>query len=312
VPSPRIRRGCAAAGIVVSSPLMDRSSAQELRREPRRVAAMFDRIAARYDLMNALMTAGLDRRWRRLAATQAGLRPADEALDVCCGTGDLSIALAATDAGVRVLGLDLSDAMLDRARAKLASRAAAEPSLAARVGFVSGDALQLPFADGRFAAVTAAFGVRNLHDLSLAFAGLLRVTRPGGRLVCLEITTPPPGPGRRFHAFWFERCVPLLGRLVAGDGSAYSYLPASVRAFPDADGLARLLRDAGWRNVRYRRLGMGIVALHVAEKPAAGQPPAIAAEAIVTTAATETAATAATSPAGAATRTGGALQGPTP
>lgn len=271
---------------------------------------MFDRIAARYDLMNALMTAGLDRRWRRLAAAEAGLRPGDEALDVCCGTGDLSIALAAYDAGVHVLGLDLSEAMLDRARAKLASRAVAEPSLAARVGFVSGDALQLPYADERFAAVTAAFGVRNLHDLPQAFAGMLRVTRPGGRLVCLEITTPPPGPGRRFHAFWFDRCVPLLGRLVAGDGSAYSYLPASVRAFPDADGLARLLCDAGWRHVRYRRLGFGIVALHVAERPAAGRTHGPAATTRAVAAATAAAGTA--GEAGAAMRTAGELDGGTP
>jgi len=254
---------------------MDREHAAELRSEPRRVAQMFDRIAARYDLMNHLMTAGLDARWRRLAAAEAGLRPGDEALDLCCGTGDLTFALAAGGPGVQVVGLDLSEQMLSLARRKAerpqrgagcpGHRGNAEDS---HVSFVSGDALQLPFASDRFAAVTAAFGVRNLRDLPVAFAGMLRVTRPGGRLVCLEITTPPPGLGRRFHESWFDRCVPVLGRLVAGDGSAYAYLPASVRAFPDAQGLASLLWDAGWRDIRFRRLGMGIVAIHVARKPA--------------------------------------------
>jgi demethylmenaquinone methyltransferase / 2-methoxy-6-polyprenyl-1,4-benzoquinol methylase len=255
--------------------MMDRDAAADLRSEPRRVAQMFDRIAARYDLMNRLMTVGLDSRWRRLAAAESGLRPGDEALDLCCGTGDLTIALAAGCRGVEVVGLDLSEQMLSLARRKAerpprrAGRRGRRGGAAdSRVSFVRGDALHLPFAAGRFAAVTAAFGVRNLHDLPVAFAGILRVTRPGGRLVCLEITTPPPGLGRRFHEFWFDRCVPMLGRLVAGDGSAYAYLPASVRAFPDADGLACLLWDAGWREIRFRRLGMGIVAIHVARKPA--------------------------------------------
>ncbi len=273
---------------------MDRTNIQDLRREPARVTQMFDRIAGRYDVMNRFMTCGLDRRWRRLAAAQAALRPGDEALDVCCGTGDLTLDLAESSPAVSVIGLDLSERMLERARRKLSARAGRDRSRAhgcticsgalvepdrlngasdratgvgSRVGFVTGNALDLPFEENRFGAVTAAFGVRNLHHLPAAFAGMLRVTRPGGRLVCLEITTPPPGLGRRFHAVWFDRCVPLLGRLITGDGSAYVYLPASVRTFPDAHGLARLLWDAGWRRVRCRRLGMGIVALHVAEKP---------------------------------------------
>jgi demethylmenaquinone methyltransferase/2-methoxy-6-polyprenyl-1,4-benzoquinol methylase len=243
---------------------MDGIDAHELRSEPQRVAAMFDRIAARYDTMNKLMTAGLDRRWRRLAAVEAALQPGDEALDICSGTGDMTIALARSAEGVTVLGLDLSEQMLGHARRKLAA------SGLVSVGFLAGDALALGYENDRFAAVTAAFGVRNLHDLPAAFAGMLRVTKPGGRLVCLEITTPPRGLGARFHSLWFDRFVPVLGRLIVGDGSAYSYLPASVRAFPDADALAGLLWEAGWRRIRYRRLGMGIVALHVAEKPAAG------------------------------------------
>lgn len=248
---------------------MDHDEAARLRSEPLRVAAMFGRIAGRYDLMNALMTAGLDRRWRGLAAAQAGLGPGDRGLDVCCGTGDLTMELARRYRHSAIVGLDLSEPMLARARRKARRTGAGTVDDDGRVAFVRADAHEPPFPDAVFGAVTAAFGVRNLPDLPRAFSALWRVTRPGGRLVCLEITTPPPGPGRRFHAFWFDRCVPLLGRLIAGDGAAYSYLPASVRAFPDAGGLARLLYDAGWRSIRFRRLGMGIVALHVAEKPAA-------------------------------------------
>jgi len=246
---------------------VDHDEAARLRSEPLRVAAMFGRIAGRYDLLNTLMTAGLDRRWRRLAAVEAGLGPGDRGLDICCGTGDLTIELARMYRHSAVVGLDLSEPMLARARRKVRRAGINGWDDGGRVCFVRADAHEPPFPAAAFGAVTAAFGVRNLPDLPRAFSALLRVTRPGGRLVCLEITTPPPGPGRRFHAFWFERCVPLLGRLIAGDGAAYSYLPASVRAFPEADGLARLLHEAGWRSIRFRRLGMGIVALHVAERP---------------------------------------------
>jgi demethylmenaquinone methyltransferase/2-methoxy-6-polyprenyl-1,4-benzoquinol methylase len=247
---------------------VDHDEAARLRSEPLRVAAMFGRIAGRYDLMNTLMTAGLDRRWRRLTAVEAGLGPGDRGLDICCGTGDLTMELARMYRHSAVVGLDLSEPMLVCARSKARRAAVGAVDDDSRVRFVRADAHEPPFPDAAFGAVTAAFGIRNLPDLPRAFSALWRVTRPGGRFVCLEITTPPAGPGRRFHAFWFDRCVPLLGRLVAGDGAAYSYLPASVRAFPDADGLAGLLHDAGWRSIRFRRLGMGIVALHVAEKPA--------------------------------------------
>jgi len=222
---------------------------------------MFGRIADRYDLMNTVMTAGLDRRWRALAARQVEARPGDEVLEVCCGTGDLSLQIARAHPAARVIGLDLSEPMLARAEEKRAL-----DRFGGHVRFVHGDAMHTGFGDERFAVVTAAFGVRNLPDLPRAFAELSRVTVPGGRLVCLEITTPPPGPGKWFHALWFDRLVPLLGRLIAGETTAYSYLPASVRAFPSADGLARLLHAAGWRHVRYRRMGFGAVALHVAER----------------------------------------------
>jgi demethylmenaquinone methyltransferase / 2-methoxy-6-polyprenyl-1,4-benzoquinol methylase len=254
---------------------------------------MFGRIAPRYDLMNRLMTAGLDRRWRRLAAEQAALVPGDRALDVCCGTGDLAFALADGCRDCEVTGLDFTEEMLAVARRKAgrrrweagkrrwkaarraARRGGAPPNASqdvrgpgpSRATFVQGDLLALPFADGEFAAVTVGWGVRNVPDLRRALAEMTRVTRPGGRVVCLESTRPPEGLGRRFHEVWFERVVPALGRLVAGEASAYSYLPASVRDFPDADGLAALMAAAGLRRVRYRRFGFGAVALHVGEAP---------------------------------------------
>jgi demethylmenaquinone methyltransferase/2-methoxy-6-polyprenyl-1,4-benzoquinol methylase len=253
-------------------------------REPERIRSMFGRIARRYDLMNRLMTAGLDGRWRRLAAAEASLAPGDSALDVCCGTGDMAFALARRYPGASVIGLDFAEPMLERARAKAARMtrrgdfgAGAGAGMADGAGaapaFIAGDLLSLPFPDDRFAAVTVAFGVRNVSDLPGAFSEMVRVTRPGGRVVCLEITTPPPGLGRRFHALWFDRVVPALGRLVAGEGSAYSYLPASVRSFPEAGALAADMTTAGLRQVRFRRFGLGIVAIHCGVVPAPGEAP---------------------------------------
>ena len=232
---------------------------------------MFAGIAARYDLMNRLMTLGMDGGWRRLAALEALVGDGGRALDVCCGTGDLAFALAESAPSVSVVGLDFSEPMLSVARQKARHRIE-RGGLASPPVFVAGDVLSLPFADGEFAAVTVAFGVRNVPDLPRAFAEMARVTRPGGRVVCLEITTPAEGVGRRFHGVWFERCVPLLGRLVAGDGSAYSYLPASVRGFPEPAALAAIMTAAGLRCVRCRRLGLGIVALHVGLMPTTAGP----------------------------------------
>jgi demethylmenaquinone methyltransferase/2-methoxy-6-polyprenyl-1,4-benzoquinol methylase len=227
-------------------------------RQPERIEAMFGAIAGRYDLMNRLMTAGLDGRWRRAAAGAADLSPAQPVLDVCCGTGDLVLALARRYPASPVTGLDFSEDMLERARAK-----AGREGLAGRVRFLRGDLLSLPFDEGSFAATTVAFGVRNVTDLPGAFAEMRRVTRPGGRVVCLEITSPPGGLGRRFHELWFDRFVPALGRLVAEEGSAYGYLPASVRAFPSAEGLSCVMAEAGLEGVRFVRFGFGIIALHV-------------------------------------------------
>jgi demethylmenaquinone methyltransferase/2-methoxy-6-polyprenyl-1,4-benzoquinol methylase len=207
---------------------------------------MFDRIAPVYDAMNRLMTAGLDRRWRR-ATVAAAVRPGDRVLDAACGTGEL--ALEARRAGAEVTGLDFSAAMLERARRKDAS-----------VEWVQGDALALPFADASFDAATVGFGVRNLDDLGAGLRELRRVLRPGGRVGVLEITRPR-GPLRHFYSLWFDRIVPLLGKVLPG-GAAYTYLPASVRRFPGPDELARLLEQSGFGSVSYRLFAGGIVALH--------------------------------------------------
>jgi demethylmenaquinone methyltransferase / 2-methoxy-6-polyprenyl-1,4-benzoquinol methylase len=210
------------------------------------VRSMFDRIAPVYDAMNRLMTAGLDQRWRRLAA-RAVVRPGDDVLDACCGTGDLAI--AARIAGGKVTGLDFSEPMLERARRK-------EPA----IEWLHGDLLELPFADASFDAATVGFGVRNVADLERALAQLRRVLRPGGRLAILEITRPR-GPLQLFYRLWFDLLIPLAGRILPG-GKAYTYLPASVRRFPGPDALSAMLEAHGFGGVVYRRLGGGIVALH--------------------------------------------------
>jgi demethylmenaquinone methyltransferase / 2-methoxy-6-polyprenyl-1,4-benzoquinol methylase len=214
---------------------------------PDAVRTMFDRIAPVYDAMNRVMTVGLDLRWRRLAAA-AVVRPGDRVLDAACGTGDL--ALADAEAGAReVVGLDFSQRMLERARRKSSA-----------IEWVHGDLLALPFPDGSFDAATVGFGVRNLADLERGLRELRRVLRPGGRLAVLEITRPR-GFLRPFFTLWFDRLVPLLGRVLPG-GGAYAYLPASVRRFPVSEELAALLAQTGFTEVRFRLLGGSIVALH--------------------------------------------------
>jgi demethylmenaquinone methyltransferase/2-methoxy-6-polyprenyl-1,4-benzoquinol methylase len=219
--------------------------------EPESVRGMFDRIAPVYDVMNHAMTAGLDRRWRKLAVKEV-VWPGDRVLDACCGTGDLAV--EAERRGGRVVGLDFSEKMLERARKKSGA-----------IEWVQGDALALPFGDGEFDAATVGFGVRNLADLEAGLRELARVLEPEGKLAVLEITRPR-GILRPFFRLWFDVLVPLLGRVLPG-GEAYTYLPASVRRFPGPDDLSALLESAGFRDVHYRLLGGGIVALHVGTRP---------------------------------------------
>jgi demethylmenaquinone methyltransferase/2-methoxy-6-polyprenyl-1,4-benzoquinol methylase len=214
---------------------------------PDSVRTMFDRIAPVYDVMNHVMTAGLDVRWRRLAAA-AAVRSGDRVLDAACGTGDLAIADLKAGAG-KVTGLDFSAKMLERARTKHAA-----------IEWVQGDMLALPFADETFDAATVGFGVRNVENLELGLRELRRVLRPGGRLAILEITQPR-GAMRPFYSLWFDRIVPVLGKVLPG-GDAYTYLPASVKRFPTAERLAELLREAGFADVRFKLMGGSIVALH--------------------------------------------------
>ena len=222
-------------------------SVQTGRLAPDAVRSMFDRISPVYDAMNRTMTVGLDQRWRR-ATVAAVVRPDDRVLDACCGTGDLAVAVL--EAGGRVTGLDFSERMLERARRK-----------STEVDWVQGDALALPFEDGSFDAATVGFGVRNLDDLERGLAELRRVLKAGGRVAILEITRPS-GLLAPFYRLWFDGLVPLLGKLLPG-GSAYTYLPASVRRFPGPEELAGLLGAAGFEDVRWKTFAGGIVALHI-------------------------------------------------
>ncbi len=217
------------------------------------VRAMFDRIARVYDLMNSVMTAGMHHRWRERAVDLAAVGPGDRALDVATGTGDLAVALRRR--GAEVVGLDFSEPMLEVARLK-----------APDIGFEAGNALDLPHSDGDFDAVTVGFGARNFADLGRGLAEMARVTRSGGRVVVLEITTPQKPPLSWFFGLWFDRVVPALGRL-AGDPDAYTYLPSSVRRFPEPKALAAELAAAGLADVRWLVTAGGIIALHVGTKP---------------------------------------------
>ena len=224
------------------------------------VRTMFDRIAPIYDAMNTVMTAGLDARWRRAAARAATLTPGGSAVDVACGTGALTRELArAVGSTGAVIGVDISERMLERARRRPSMPDAALPR------YLHGDALGLPLPDGGADAATIAFGLRNVADYGVCLAELRRVVRPGGRVVVLELATPQRGIGRLVAATWFERLIPLLGRL-AGGGSAYRYLRDSVRTYPAPAEVARAMEAAGLQNVRWRRLWPGLVTLHVGER----------------------------------------------
>lgn len=233
--------------------------------KPAYVRTMFDRISRVYDLMNRVMTVGMDVRWRDFAARQVALRSGERALDLGCGTGDMAIAIARrSPPDARIVGVDFSERMLDVGREKIQRLGLSE-----RIDLRQGDGQRLDFADGAFDAVCSAWVVRNLSDIPAGFREMRRVTRPGGRVVCLEMSHPyNPIFNWGFHLY-FDRLVPLLGRVIGKSFDAYSYLPSSVVSHPDAPALKRIMQDAGWRDVRYYYLLGGVVAVHVATNPAA-------------------------------------------
>lgn len=246
---------------------VDRAGAEpSVDRTPARIAGMFDAIAGRYDLLNHLLSAGLDRRWRTRAVEALALTGDETVLDGCTGTADLAIALAAGVHGApgasRVVGIDFAGAMLERGRSK---RDAGR--LSGRVHLVRADATRVPLPDGSVDAATIAFGIRNVADPDLALAELRRVVRPGGRVAILEFGMPRTPGLRRLYAWYFRQVLPRIGRLISRHDSAYAYLPASVGEFPSGALFARRLEQAGFIGAAARPLHLGIVYLYTAARP---------------------------------------------
>jgi demethylmenaquinone methyltransferase/2-methoxy-6-polyprenyl-1,4-benzoquinol methylase len=223
---------------------------------------MFDRIAPRYDLLNRLLSAGTDVRWRRACADLLELDGPSRLLDLCTGTADLLVETLRRDAGHRGTGVDLSEEMLRRGAAKLKRR-----GLAGRTGLAAGDAEALPFAPASFDGATVGFGIRNVADPAAALGEIRRVLRPGGRLVVLEFSQPRGWLGALYLRY-FHRVLPRVGALVSGDSGAYAYLPASVARFPTPEGFAALMEGAGFTGVRWKLLTGGIACLHRGERSA--------------------------------------------
>lgn len=218
-----------------------------LDKRPEQVAAMFDGVARRYDLTNTVLTFGLDRAWRRLTRLALAPAPTERVLDLAAGTGVSTAELARS--GADCLACDFSLGMLRAGRSR-------------QVPMVAGDALRLPFADAAFDAVSISFGLRNVGDTELALAEMARVTRPGGRLVVCEFSSPTWPPFRTMYTRYLVDALPRIATRVSSNPDAYVYLAESIRAWPDQAGLARVLGAAGWRNVAWRNLSGGIVALH--------------------------------------------------
>lgn len=223
----------------------------------REIAAMFDRIAARYDFLNRVLSLGTDIAWRRRTIELADLHEGTTVLDLGAGTGDLSFAAAAR--GARVLAIDLSPGML----AVLGRRATAAQR--SRVVPVVGNGEQLPLPDASVDRIVSGFTVRNVGDLPRAFAELRRVLKPGGRAVVLELSHPPSPAFARLYSFYFDRIAPVVAALLGGDREAYRYLPRSLRPFPEPERLAAMLRAAGFGRATYERMTFGIAAIHVAD-----------------------------------------------
>jgi demethylmenaquinone methyltransferase/2-methoxy-6-polyprenyl-1,4-benzoquinol methylase len=238
------------------------SVTSSLDKSPHRIAAMFDAIAGRYDLLNTVLSAGLDRYWRRMAIGSLGFSGRETLLDVCTGTGDVAIAAVRRANGARaVMGVDFAGAMLRHAHDKVGGT-----SLQNRVAFVRGDAVRLPIVDASVDGATIAFGIRNVQQPAVACTELFRVLRPGGRVAILEFGLPVVPAVRSLYLWYFRHVLPRIGRVVSRHSGAYSYLPESVDTFPWGDDFAKILRGAGFNNVESRPLSFGIVYLYSGQK----------------------------------------------
>jgi demethylmenaquinone methyltransferase/2-methoxy-6-polyprenyl-1,4-benzoquinol methylase len=231
-------------------------------KEPARIAAMFDAIAKRYDLLNRVLSGGLDQRWRARAVKALRLSGREVVLDLCTGTADVAIAaVTGREPAARVVGVDFSHEMLRLARRKVADR-----GLHARVGLVRADAMRIPLPDASVDAAIIGFGIRNVQAPEVSCRELARVVRPGGRLVVLEFGLPRSPLFRQVYLWYTNRMLPAVGRLVSRHGSAYEYLPESVGRFPPPEAFGHLLQDSGFPHVEIIPLTLGIVYLYVARK----------------------------------------------
>jgi len=240
----------------------DRPLQGALDKSPDRIAGMFDAIAPRYDLLNTVLSAGLDRHWRRVAIRSLAFSGRETLLDVCTGTGDVALsAVRAARGAARVVGIDFAGAMLARARSK-----ADESAVGRRVHLIRGDAMRLPVQDESVDGVTIAFGIRNVVTPEAACAEFRRALKPGGRLAILEFGLPVVSAVRPLYLWYFRHVLPRIGRAVSRHDAAYSYLPASVGEFPFGERFAAMLSREGFNNVRSRPLTFGIVYLYTAQK----------------------------------------------
>jgi demethylmenaquinone methyltransferase / 2-methoxy-6-polyprenyl-1,4-benzoquinol methylase len=242
-----------------------------LDKRPGEVSAMFDRVAGRYDLMNDVLSLGQDRWWRRIVARAVAARPGELVLDLAAGTGTSSRTFAAE--GAACVACDFSLGMLQVGARRLRSAPEGRPApgpdrRAGQVRFVAGDALDLPFRDQAFDAVTISFGLRNVADPGAALAEMLRVTRPGGRLLVCEFGHLPWPRVNSLYESYLATALPVVARRLSGSPEAYDYLAESIKDWPAQPDLARLMAGAGWSAVRWRNLTMGVVALHLGRRPA--------------------------------------------
>jgi demethylmenaquinone methyltransferase/2-methoxy-6-polyprenyl-1,4-benzoquinol methylase len=234
----------------------------DLEKQPGEVAAMFDGIAPRYDLLNDILSLGQVRLWRRVVARITAAKPGERVLDLAAGTGTSTLTFTAT--GADAVACDFSLGMLQAGHAKIG--AGPQGSGRGRLGWVAGDALRLPFRDGAFDAVTISFGLRNVADTGAALAELRRVTRPGGRLVVCEFSTITIAPADMLYRRYLLHVLPAIARRTARNPEAYEYLAESIVDWPDQRELAGLIKTAGWSAVRWRNLSLGAVAVHVARR----------------------------------------------